>query len=267
VIAHTQAFQRLKDETQEVLDFAILVSYAVPYLKHGIKEAQEGEPPLADTQLMPFKPDNFERDKIRVGKVKDSARKYKREIAKSIRLVGFSYFEVYVREVILEILDFHSTQMLKDELGTSPTVASFDEDAKAAHSKLRERPKKSQRAKYQQNQLELAKVGFAMPLDRALILGLDRMKRQATDYKASQIPTMLCELLGLDLTEPELNEFTSIRDARNRIAHGRPSDHDLEIPSAIEANHTLRELARKIDQHVLEYWLIADPVSLQHAGT
>lgn len=267
MIAHTQAFQRLKDETQEVLDFAILVSYAVPYLKHAIKKAQANDEALLDTKLMPFRPDNFDRDKIRIGKVKDSASKYKKEVAKSIRLVGFSYFEVYVGDVILEILAFHAAEKIRQELGSSPAVSSLEEANKSAHSKLRESPKKSQRSKYERYQAELAKVGFAMPLDRALILGLDRMKRQAKDYKASQIPTMLTELLGLELTESELNEFVAIRDARNRIAHGRHSGQDVEIPAAIEANHALRELARKIDQHVLEYWLIADPVSLRHAST
>lgn len=266
MIHHTEAFKRLKDETQEVLDFAILVSYAVPHLKHRIKEAQEKDEALLDTKLMPFRPDNFERDKIPIGKIKDSASKYKKEIAKSIRLVGFSYFEVYIGDVIQEILEFHAAEKLRRELGSTPSVDSLEETTKTAHSKLREVPKKSQRSKYERYQAELSKVGFAMPLDRAMILGLERMRRLAADYKASQIPTMLSELLGLELTESELNAFGTIRDARNRIAHGRQSDQDIEITAAIEANHVLRELARKIDQHVLEYWLIADPVSLRHAS-
>lgn len=133
MIAHTQAFQRLKDETQEVLDFAILVSYAVPFLKHDIKQAQEKDETLLDTKLMPFRPDNFERDKISIGKVKDSASKYKKEVAKSIRLVGFSYFEVYVGDVILEILDFHAAEKISPRTGfvTSSEFAGTGEQVSA----------------------------------------------------------------------------------------------------------------------------------------
>jgi len=45
---------------------------------------------------------------------------------------------------------------------------------------------------------------------------------------------------------------------RNKIAHGRPDGTSLHLAKAIEANNFLRNLALKIDKHVLEHLMLIE---------
>ena len=63
MIPHTKSFKRLKDEAQTALNFAIVVSYAVPSLKRILQGLAEGE-------QLPFLPDYFNARPIPTEKVK-----------------------------------------------------------------------------------------------------------------------------------------------------------------------------------------------------
>jgi len=101
VYAHTKAFVRLKDQTQAVLDFSILVCNAIPLLKMTIKNVEKGK---EHTNLA--KPDYF-KGKPNQEKLKCHAQEYKENLSKYVLLSNFSFFEAYVIDAVNEIFEFH----------------------------------------------------------------------------------------------------------------------------------------------------------------
>ena len=266
VIQHTFAFKTLKDQAQEIFDFAVMVCCATPYLKHGISlERKDYVGTNFEGEMVPFRPDHFSQKGVYMGKLIDSSQKYKKEVAKTIRLSSFSYFEAYVGDIIREIFEFHGGQSILSTMTLDQNMDVLTSDQSSARSKLKERPKKSWTQRYQKlfSKLDPAKVNF--PHHFLMKIGMETMQRRATSYKASQIPEMLSDLLGFELSATELGQFYEIREARNRIAHGRAVPGDTVLSTAIDANFNLRQLALRIDSHVLKYWMVIDPVSLPFA--
>lgn len=248
------------------LDFAILNSYAVPYLKHGIatEEKNAGGQDIA-RRLMPFRPDGFP-SKSSIGKVRDSSIHFKVEIAKSIRLSSFSFFEAYVGDVIREVLEFHGAERLSDALVVDQDLGYLSSSHVKFHTQLREPPSKSKVQKYRKRILELQLQGVRFPNQALLRTGMRRMKHLAASYRAADIPSVLSEALGFELTAKQRGEFHEAREARNRIAHGKASQADCNLRLAVRANYSLRELALALDRHVLRHWMVVDPITLEYAA-
>lgn len=266
MITHTNAFKRLKDETQDIFDFAILTAYAVPFVKHKLKEAEKEYTGAAyNSELMAFRPDGF-RHNTTVGKIRDSATRYKAEIAKSIRLSSFSYFEAYVGNVIREAVAFHDPNGDLVSLPVSQDLRALSpEDAKFRHQ-LRDIPKKMKLQKYEKRFKQLMPTGVRFPHHALIRAGIRRLQGYAGSYRAADIPDLLFDALGFEISSTDRQNLHDIRNARNRIAHGRAEPHDKILSTAIRANYNLRELALKIDDHVLSYWMLADPVTLPYAA-
>ena len=58
-----------------------------------------------------------------------------------------------------------------------------------------------------------------------------------------------------DLTEEEVESFHQIRTLRNNIAHGRKVN--LDVKSVTEKNKTLTKLAKKVDLHITNHFMIS----------
>ena len=265
MIAHTYAFKRLKDDSQEILDFVVLTSYAVPFLKHKLRES-ESTTNLANYNLtlMPFKPDNFSSGS-RVGKIRDSALSYKAELAKTLRITTFSFFESYVGDVLAEIVAFHNGAELATSMKVDQDLSGLTPNQDKQRRKLQEPPKRGKEDKYYRSFAELSGAGVRFPHHAFMRIGVARMQERARNYKSVEIPDMLNELLGLELDATDREAFHLMREARNRIAHGRPQPQDTYIGNAIADNRFTRSLALKIDRHAVKYWLLTDPVSFPYA--
>ena len=267
MIPHTAAFKALKDQSQEIMDFAILVSYSVPFLTHKLKERERTQQGDYNKAQMEFRPDTFDGRGVSVGKIRGSVAQYRKEIAKMIRLSSFSYFEAYFGEVLDEIVKFHHYGALPKSLKAPIDETALTVDQRSALKKLREPPAKGKDDKYKKALAQLQGVDIAFPHYTLVGLGLERMEQRAKSYKAVEIPTLLSELLGLQLSEGDVAQFTNVRDARNRIAHGNPLENDMRLKSALKDNGFLRGLALKIDEHVLSSWMVIDPIIHPLAST
>ena len=105
MIKHTLAFKRLKTEQQNILDFTVLVCYAIPNLKKSIKGFKEN---VKNYEKL-AKADYFI-EEINLPKIEKLVQDYKGDLGKYTLLSAFSFFESYIKDVVNELIDFHGGQ-------------------------------------------------------------------------------------------------------------------------------------------------------------
>jgi len=113
---------------------------------------------------------------------------------------------------------------------------------------LRETPKKGKEVKYSTLNKELRHKEYRFPSELFATYGIKQLQEQLKDLKASQIPNIISNAIGLEITEKEKQEFEQIKELRHKIAHGKITEVDLT--KSVEINRFLRHLAQKIDQHI-----------------
>jgi hypothetical protein len=256
VIPHSQAFIRLKSEAQSVFDFAIVVSYAVPALKYSLRQTPEDSP-------IPFSPEHFDSRPIATAKVRENAKEYKKLLSRYVLLSAFSFFEAYFHDLLKEVIEFHGRDGLRGQVGLAHNLALTQPEDVKAKRKLQEYPKMSETTKHKKYGRQLAEKGFRFPSTLLGSYGLEKLIELAdAEYiPASRIPELVQSIFQLPLDPvTEVEPFSTYREQRNRIAHGRADMKSLHLGKAVEANNFLRNLALKIDKHVVEHFLLIEAI-------
>lgn len=252
MIKHTNAFKRLKDGVQAAFDFAIVVCYAAPSLKKALRDIGQEQP-------LPFTPDYFDSRPIPTEKVRIHLGTYKENLSRHLFLSSFSYFEAYIVDVLKEILDFHGRESLlkKHALDRNASLAG---GAEKARRKLQEYPTAKSRDAYKSYGKHLALQGFVFPSSVLAKRGLQKLIEQVDgEYiRAADLPEFIESVLQLVLSDDEKQRFHAYRDMRNKIAHGRPDALSLHLKKAVEANNFLRNLAIKVDNHVVRNLMLVE---------
>jgi hypothetical protein len=254
VIPHTKAFEVLKGEAQKVFDFAIVVTYAVPALKYALKNLGPANP-------IPYRPDHFNSRPVATEKVKEDAKRYKPLLSRYIFLSSFSFFEAYFRDVLKEIIDFHGGEKLLERVSLRRNESLTDSESVKQKRKLQEYPNPRNRDRYVSNGKRLAEKGFGFPSTLLSGYGLRRLIEliDADAIRAVDIPKLAQEVIQIQLDQStEIDVFHGYRETRNKIAHGRASPASLHLRKAVEANNFLRNVALKIDRHVVENFLVCE---------
>lgn len=254
MIAHTKSFAALKEEAQRTFDFAIMVAHAVPWLKHSMKE-------LDPDGHIPIRADYFDSRPVATAKVQASTKVYKESLARHVFFSSFTFFEAYVGNVLKEIVDFHGKEALLDRTNLNECTQNLDADGSKSKRKLQEYADPKNRDRYASHGKKLQGVGYRFPSTLLSTFGLKHLCSLIEDEKirAVEIPGLLQEALHLELDETtEVKEFHRHREVRNRIAHGTATPADFSIPTAVKANDFLRNLALKIDRHVVDYFLVVE---------
>ena len=105
---HTQTYKILKDKIQEIFDFAATSCQAFPVLKNAIDNNQ----PLP-------RPDYFGGNNTPL-LLKGQINSYEQKLSTYLFLVSFSYFENYIKNVIIEIVNIHNNNLMtKDQTKAS----------------------------------------------------------------------------------------------------------------------------------------------------
>lgn len=254
MIPHTKSFKRLKEEAQQVLDFAIVVSYAVPSLKRVLQTVGEDE-------ALPFTPDHFDSRPIATQKVRSNIKHYKEVLSRHIFISSFSYFEAYFVDVLKEIIAFHGAECLLSKHNLSRNKALIGDDAQRSVRKLREYRTPSNLGAYASHGRKLAASGFVFPSSVLARHGLQQLIQliESDKIRSVEIPGLIESVLQLPLDQDlEVKKFHAFRSMRNSIAHGRPKKGSLHLQKAIEANDFLRNLALKIDAHITRNLLLVE---------
>lgn len=256
MISNSKSFELLKGQIQSTLDFSVLCCQAIPALNAYMKAVEKGRADkLPDADHFKGEP-NFEQ-------LKGFIPEYRKNLGKLMFISSFSYFEAYFKALIEEVLNFHNGQTCFVELSLNRQAKHMhyaEQDApKKSANKLREYAKKGKELKYAKHVKELDNTYFRFPSELFSTFGIVELGNNYRDLKASQIPHVARWCFGVELTEDEIGQFSNLRDLRNRVAHGKVTQ--IEFNEANSANQFLRDLAIKIDKHVIKHFLIIETIT------
>jgi len=251
MIDSSNAYKKLKLQIQDSMDVLLLVCHAVPALNAYIKAVEHNSAPKLPDPHFFVTPAPSER-------LKTIIPKYRKNMGKLVFLNSFSYFEAYIEDLVKEFFEFHGGEKNFLDRATQRRAAAFDAKYDPLVKKLREPMKKEKDAKYKKIRKQLINDGYYFPIEIFSVYGVMRTQERLKDLKAAQIPDFLSDVFGLTLSTDELDQYSKIRDFRNGMAHGKIKEVDLE--KAIEFNEFIRNLAIKIDNHVVKYFFVIDIV-------
>lgn len=248
---HTQAYVIWRSHSQQMLDFAVLVTTAAPQLDQAF-QANTSSPPGVGIVANPiFRPSN-----VPYSTEKRALPVHQKVLGATLVLSIFSYFETYFFSVIDEIIDFHG--------GTEAMVPlirkQFDlEDAKPRPSSLKflQRLFKANRAdRFRKYTTQVAQHGIMWPSQRFMLFGFTQAVVQRRRWRSVDIPDVMLNLLGLEIPQVDRDRFHEIRSHRNKVAHGKSLSYDLK--KAIGVSNFFLQLSRRVEDHVLERFMILE---------
>jgi hypothetical protein len=255
MIPHTKAFSRFREQGNDLLDYAVLLSYALPALEQSIAKQSGPTAGFLPKQYF-FKNSNLSFEEL-AHRLKKSDEAFGKEVLISL----FSYFDAYFVDLLEELIAFHggsSAVVERSKRHTRDAIATAVVKADSSRKKLLEYPKPNLTAKYQKHIRILKAAGYPFPSVRMSALGwkslvglLENKRLRTVDY-----PEILKDGLLFPITDAEVSKFNLLRDKRNKIAHGRLSKYKAR--TAIDDGTWLRQLATRIDRHVVEDIMIID---------
>lgn len=253
MITHSKSYSILKNQTQESLDFAVLCCTAVPSLNAYIKAVEKGgKSKLPDVDYFKGEPN--------LDQLKKYMPKYKQNLGRLIFINAFTYFEDYFKSLIQEILTFHGGKEIFAEKSLknyhSHLACVEQEDIRISANKLREYPKSKNKQRYIKHTKQITHTDFRFPSELFATFGIMEFGRKADDLKASQIPEIAIYCFGVQLSEDELSSFKDYRELRNAVAHGKTLT--IEFKEALKASSFLRDLALKIDSHIVKHFFVIE---------
>jgi hypothetical protein len=255
---HTDAYDRLRRQADEMFGFVVAVCYAMPLLKKEIKTIQR-----AKIAGFLHRPDYFKHDKSLPDEIqKKGLATYKSKLSAYMLLSSFSYFEDYVTSAISEIINLHGGEAKFMELAkrrVEKFMSTQTAEIKKHKMKLQEPIKRSKAEKYKKHSAELSKLGYRFPSELLSCYGLQLIIEKTKHLKANEIPEILRKGLNMKLDESATRTFHAIRDMRNRLAHGEKVN--LSLKRVMDMNSNLRELAKNIDQHLIENFYVIEEYS------
>lgn len=250
MISHTDAFKVYRDLGQAHLNFVVLTCHAVPAFQASLS-APGGAPTVS--------PDHFKAGGNSTAELLGYASDYQEELARSALITVFSYFEAYVKDALVEIVEFHGgaaklPQLARDRasrfLGTVPATLE------AGRKKLQDRPDPRKRGKYEKHARVLDKAGYRFPTDLLAHFGAAQLllKIGKPGFKAHEIPDLLETVLLFPLSKPDRGILEAIRTARNGIAHGRGTKPTLR--KVMRHSSDLHRIAAAVDGHIAKHFLV-----------
>lgn len=270
MLNHTKSFKILKIEQQKILDFSVLVCYAIPNLKKSIKGFKEN---IINYESF-VKPDYFI-DTFDINKVEYLTKNYKKNLGKYLLLSAFSFFESYIKDVVLELIDFHGgVDIFTSRLHERHKDMLNNESIEINNykRKLQEPAKKNKKEKYKKYIKKLnEQPNYRHPSELLATYGLKHFIENVTgvQFKSYFIPDLLEYAFCMNLsdkinTHPDLMDknlretFDIMRELRNNIGHGNTTDIGFE--KVMDFIRFQRHLAVKIEEHLLNYFFILEDI-------
>jgi len=251
MFSHTESLIRLRAAMEEVFEFAVVVCSAVPCLKKSIKLYKE------DSSAVLPKPEHFKRP-INYDQLLAGARDFKSQLVRLIFLSSFSYFEAYVADCCRELLAFQRERLPAHFDQDTISKLIVDPKFRAPKRKLQDRYDTKKWQAYKNHTNELRDLGYAFPKDILASYAIRTLLAQTAEgnIKANDIPHFLRNVLLLELDAKTEETFHNYREVRNRIAHGKTVN--LHMKEVVTIGHFFRDLATKIDQHVVECFFVIE---------
>ena len=251
MLKHTDAYIAWRTSSQDMLDFAVMICTAAPQLKHALAERD------ADPNAFVAANSGFRPSEVPYSTERRALSHYKKVLGANLLLAVFSYFESYIFAAIDEVIDFHGgEEMMEENIRKQAYQRPPTKAQKSKLSGLRAKYKPSRADKYRKVTSSLDVNEIVWPSQRLMLYGFKQMLTQKKRWKSFEIPDLLEYLLTFAMTQAERDKFHTIRADRNQIAHGKGMSYDLK--KATLASNYFRELALRIDEHIVEYFFIME---------
>lgn len=253
-LVHSQAYLRLKSQSQESFNFIVLVCNAVPALNAYMKAVEHNSAPkIPDADYFSG---HQSHSALRAYK-----EQYKRTLGRFVLITAFSYFESYIIDLLKEIVLFHGFDNVAQDIKSRIDKIVPDSQLSAHRKKIQKYFNQNKRESYESPLKVLSEADYPLPSDIFTFQGLKQIANCAVDAKARDIPDILESYLFFKFEQSRRERYHLIRDKRNEIAHGRVSEIDFK--EAIEINNYLRDLALDIDMHTIEHFMIIDKTTFR----
>jgi hypothetical protein len=251
MIRNTDSYVILRRHSQQMLDFAVLVCTATPQLKHALAAHEADSTSFLATNA------SFPASEVPYSTEKRSLNGYTTVLGANLLLSVFSYFETYFFAAFDEVISFHGGEKeIEAAIKRQLRERIHPPEVTTALNGLRS-PYKPQRAdKFRKHTAALKNVPMAWPSQRFMLYGLKQAIAQRPRWKSVDIPKLALEIFGVDLADQERDRFHSIRNDRNKIAHGKNLSHDLR--KAVDACYFLKNFALKIDICIVKNALLLE---------
>lgn len=252
--AHTDAYFLFKRQVEDLFHFVVVICYAMPSLKRQIKAIREGK-----TTPSRLRPDFFITDKRSIEKIQEHIPGYRSKLSSYAFLSVFSFFEAYVNSAVREIIDFHGGDaefIALAERRAKQLMSSQTLEIQESKRKLQEPIKPAKSKKYEKYSKRLTKAGYRFPSELLSVYGVRMLTKKTNRLRASEIPILLQDCFQMKLSDNTVETFHSIRQERNKIAHGKKAR--VSLKKIMEMNNYLHSLAVKIDQHLVEHFLVIE---------
>lgn len=251
----SNSFINLRSKSQAILDFSVLVCTAVPQLKHAFDEHDNDPSTFLATNS------NFRESNEPYSTEKRTMTAYKKIQGANLLISNFSFFESYFFALIDEMVEFHGGELeylafIRRKLNKEPILS--EQDARLLN-RLR-KPHDSRKAdRFRSATSSLSDKKIIWPSEKLAFYGLSQIFENKKRWKSAQIPTLSDSLLMMSFTQDEHDRFHTLRNDRNQIAHGSKLRYDLD--KAVDANHFLYCLAKRIDEHCLKNYFVIEKYS------
>lgn len=264
--SNTEAFVRLKQEQQRVLDFTLLTCHAMPNLSKTIKGVEMGVPKYGLATPLYFKKEHPDRLKAQINHFEANLSKY-------ILFSSWSFFEFYFKDCMKELLDFYGGKenFLKGikDLNTDKINKNkllFDKT-----KKIREKPKKGKELKYKNVLKELDSQEYSFVNELFSSWGVKHFVNDIAsgNFVSADIPDILIDLFGFDISQ-KVNDygylkemdlaqtFHSMREFRNKIGHGEIVN--IPFNRVMAYNKFLRQFAVRVDKYLIENYFVINNI-------
>ncbi|HEX8211775.1 MAG TPA: hypothetical protein VF584_16490 [Longimicrobium sp.] len=251
MLRHSNAYVVWRSQSQQMLDFAVLVTTAAPQLAHALAAHE-----LDSRAYLATNP-SFRASREPYSTEKRTLKEYPTVLGATLLLSIFSYFEAYFFSLIDEVLQFHGGEegverAIRKQF--SPRARSPEADRALALLRMNHNPGRADQ--YRKHVAALRNEPVLWPSQRLMLFGLRQVVAQRKRWKSVHIPDLMADLLTYPVSQAEHDRFHTIRDQRNGIAHGRVLGHDLR--KAVDASNFFRELSLRLDTHVVENYLVIE---------
>lgn len=250
----TESYTRFKGQSEALLDFAVLVAYAVPVLRTELGAVKCG----TSTSLP--RPDFFHKSsRSTADDLLQTEAMYEQRLAAYLLLTHFSFFESFVFDIITEMIEFQggpANFVSRNERRAKQFIGPQPPHIAKLKRKLQDSEKASWQDRYRSYARKLADEGFRFPGELFGPYGLKSFMLKVKKMKAYEIPSVLVDALRVDLSAAEIEKYHKIREIRNTIAHGQATT--LSMKDAVGMNKSLRELAIKISDHFTENFFVIE---------
>jgi len=254
---YSKSYKLFKKQDKDLFNLITTIFYGISSLKYNAKQLEK-----SGASLVTPRPEYFEHDKATPKQLLRLTRGYKLKMGAYGLLSLFSFFESYVNNILKEILDFQGgcDDFIETSQRKNKVAMNIESKEISKHkSKLQRYFSPHRRDTYVISGRKLTDLNYTFPSQLFSSYGILRFSQDIDNMRAKDIPNILLHALQMEISKERGDYFIRIKNIRNAIAHGEKTDHSIK--ELMEFHTFLSDLAKEIDNHVVDHFFIYEKYS------